>query len=184
MTKDDFNNAISYLCSLSNTRTLTIPSNSVELGAESQLILPHKSLPGSILGGTVWPDVVTEENWKDYRWNPPQYTNYTTQDQNASPKPTWEMLVSARNAYRISELRTKLLSSANNECSRRIVLAYNAKSWTDEIETRLRNETTLEQDLERDRLLNRCRALKTKINNAQTIDVLESIDIYDDVYWS
>ena len=154
------------------------------------LILPYGLLPASRPGGVVWAACTSWAQWRKYEWNPPEFLpmeegffqDYSDSDINASPKPLWQEI---RKAYEVAVprlLREDLTQQLQNECRRRITLAYKADNINDEIFLRLRAAHTPKQDTERDRLLALYQTLKTRIGDS-TLEELEAIDLADDDVW-
>ena len=155
--------------------------------AIGQLVLPHNALPGSKPGGLVEGIGENEASWLAYTWNPPQFLRDlpggTVADTDASDKPTYAELVVASRRGQALDLRKHALNIAKDETQRRIIVAYGATSFDDEVMLRLRNESTTQQDIERDRLRAVYQALKVAINTAD-VHFVWMLDIHSDSLWA
>ena len=159
-------------------------SNLVE---KEGLILPHGVFPGSLPGGVVSNIAENQAVWNTYDWDPPKFLShlpdFSVVDTNASDKPTYVALMVASGAGELDELKGRLLYLLKEETRRRVILAYEASSFEDELMIRLRGEGTPAQDIERDRLRTVYRGLKTTIN-AGSLSKLQALDIQSDSVWA
>ena len=138
---------------------------------ESQgLVLPHGIMPGSYDGGE--DTNFDEAEWEDYKWNPPEISEDQSVDSEASAKPTWQELENAREPQIERELRDKILLQLETMVTDKIIRAYGADDWQDEIQKRLGGRTTAEQDEERDRLIDEHKKEVRRIK-AMNLDELE-----------
>ena len=154
-------------------------------------VVPHGIFPG-VKGWETLPVFATEEAWDAYQWNPPQYGReypqdddpdifeplqelYSTVDPDASPKPTWEELTGALASWQLANKRVDLLEELGEACKIRIIMAYGADDWQDEIQKRLRGDTTAEQDTKRDKLRATHKKFTTWVNDPdRTLAELEA----------
>ena len=118
------------------------------------LRLPHGVPP-------LWEDPheeIDEAAWAAVEWNPPAGQAVSHPDPTASPKPSMQWL-----RLRNTPSAADLVQAVRIVARRRIVRAYGATSEIDEVHRRLGGETTLAQNVERDRLRAVCRQLITQI---------------------
>ena len=152
-----------------------------------QLVLPYNSLPGSKPGGEVKGIGKNEASWLAYTWNPPQFLSHLPQnaavDLNASDKPSYADLVIASGQRELIDLRESTTYVAKEEAQRRIVLAYGATSFDNEIMLRLRGDATTQQNTERDRLRAVYNSLKTTIKTG-SLSQLRVLDLQSDSVWA
>ena len=136
--------------------------------------------------------VLTESEWGTYQWNPPQYLveRYPDPDPDASPKPTWAEIVTARDAALPIQLREQLTQSVNAEEERRICAAYLddlpvLQTVQNEILYRLRATTAdlAAKNTERDRLHFRAVALVAGLDT-MTLEELQAFDPAQDIHWA
>ena len=131
------------------------------------VVLPWGYWPGSYPGGTY--PFATSEEWDSYDWNPPEFMQGpdfpSEPDQRASDKPTWDQIMAAGEAAIARQDRDRAFDDLREECRSRITLAYGEATSEDEVFLRLRNRQTLEQDAERERLLEVYAGLKDRLGN-------------------
>ena len=149
--------------------------------------LPYGLDPGSIPGG--WNAPLTQEDWDDYQWNPPEYMTheYPDADPDASDKPTWQQILDASIPAKQGRISNNLIFTANQEVTRRIALAYHplaGRARNKEWQVRLSGIDLTAQDAERVRLIAVCHAIEVRINAATTTTQLEAIDIASDSVWN
>ena len=137
--------------------------------------LPFDAMPGEPPDGDEI--VFTEDTWNSHRWNPPGAVAYPpdTFDADASPKPTWAMLVAAVAPAELAQARERAIADLKALCRRKITAAYGATSLNDEMLLRLRNGETAAQNTERDRLRVLFQMQKTAINAATTTAAVEGL---------
>ena len=135
------------------------------------LKLPHGIRPGAKPGGEDFN--FDEERWNAFEWNPPGDFPELPADVNASPKPRWDQITGV---YDQAEklVFIAILEKAIDELYReKIIMAYGAISWEDEIQKRLRGATTSDQDVKRDELRAEAKAEKAKLATL-TLDQLKN----------
>ena len=144
--------------------------------------MPFGQLPGASIGYDV--EILNEIDWDAYQWNPPQYLvdRYPDPDPNASRKPTWADIVAARDVQLPIYLRQQHTAALSAECKTRITRAYGANDWQDEIEMRLRGESTDEHDTERARL-RAIYAVQKIALGSMTVTQLKAFNPSDDGMW-
>ena len=132
------------------------------------LVLPFGATPGEYPGGER--HTFTEDAWLLYRWNPPGFIAYPDDawDENASPMPTWSMLLQAVGPAELAQAQHAAIAEIHELCQRKITVAYGATNLTDEMLLRLRDGETANQNTERDRLRGLFRARRDAINAAAT----------------
>ena len=148
---------------------------------------PYGLDPGSVPGGRNTP--ITEAEWNNYQWNPPQYMidQHPDIDPDASVKPTWQQITDAVAPARLAQDLPQMIKLANSEATRRIAVNYHPQAGIDrnkEWEVRFFGVDLTAQNAERIRLIAVCHALEVRINAAQTIVELDAIDIESDSVWS
>lgn len=139
------------------------------------IILPHGCIPYGIQGE------ITEEIWREISWNPPAgYEHLTKADPDGSNKPTYATVIAIVEERKYAAVL--LIAALRIECHKRINAAYGAEGWDNEIELRLRGDTTADQDIERDRLRAVC---KSKIVEVLTMTPTQRMvfDAEDDSIW-
>ena len=150
------------------------------------LVLPYNAFPGSRPGGIVSNIAETEAHWATYTWNPPQFishlSDFSVTDTDASNKPTYASLMSASKKDELTDLRRYTLNLLKSEVRRRIILAYGADSFEDEVMRRLRGDKTPDQDIKRDRLRTTYNLLKATALTANA-KALKALDILSDATW-
>ena len=159
--------------------------------AKGGLIMPYRIYPASLPNGEFAEAVCTSwARWKTYEWNPPEFMpvnaellqQYGDTDFDASDKPRWQEI---RRAYEKFSIKSRLSiypDAMRHECRSRITSIYGADDLDDEILMRLRGESTTDQDTERDRLRDKCKALVLSLN-ALSVEDLENYDVSDDNLW-
>ena len=118
------------------------------------------------------PSAPTAAEWDAFPWSP------------AKDKPTWEQLMAACFYGLAARNKATILEALKSECSRRITAAYGMTEWRDEMEMRLRGESTKAQDAERERIRARYATLKARLNAKDIYDfAAESFDATLDSHW-
>ena len=133
---------------------------------------------------------ITEDDWRAYRWNPPQSSSRLNPDNAADAKPTWMQLVTAA-AEKLQEEAVKRLRA---DCASRITRGYGELTPQDENHQRLKAmEPGADDDLqrritaghaERDRLLARYHEIKTWLLTLTDLDRLKNLTFETDDYWT
>ena len=119
-------------------------------------------------------ETLTFNDWHHQPWN-----------DDTRSKPTWEdVLHSSPTQHRINAIADRV-QRVTAECKRRITQsAYGAMNWDEEIEDRLSGRATPEQDVERERIRTKHKALRDWIQHAdRTLEALEAFDPADDIHW-
>ena len=160
----------------------------LQLGKDGH-IWPYGFIPGAKLAGENKDVYSTRDKWESYNANPPQFliSEYPDPDPNASSHLSYDDLIAASNKYKREEIKKKKeynIELLNAECERRIALQYGAidGKFNTEMKLRLRGITTVEQDIERDRLRGIHDTLRAQIKTS-TVSKLGELDVTANTHW-
>ena len=180
ISRDDLTLAITWLHSH--------PATDPELGQPYPTRLPYDAYPGQTPDGLI--DLTTRDAWNWYRWNPPEYLDYTEHQADCMAKPTWDMIIGAL----VSVRQEQAIDRLDSVCTARITAGYGEQNEKAELHFRLRatesgasNADKIRQadgNTERDRLRARYQAITAWINTITDPDILRNLDFSDDEYWS
>ena len=146
--------------------------------ADGLIKLPHGLTPEWPMG-----TIVTNDVWLATDWNPPTGAAVRTADPNASLRPSYQRVQFYERRHRLEAKRRTIVGTLSAECHRRIYTQYGAADWREEVERRLNGETSPEQDIERERLRARYRALRDGFT-ALSDDALLAFDPAADDNWA
>lgn len=119
---------------------------------------------------------VTEALWNAKSWNPPgQRHTRSESDPLASAKPAWSTLVARYGSQHLRDAILEASKSLRLVGRDAITLAYGARDRDDELNIRLRGDSTAAQDRERERLRARYNAVAAEIAAVATQAELDAI---------
>lgn len=171
----------------------------LDLLVQRGLTLPYGLQPGMYPGGWQSGVITSRSRWEQYNtatlWNPPGFLkhldDYTDADTNAGTAPTWDELRAAaveattiNTAVAFAASKADKLIELKDKTRMRIANAYGETTFYEEVELRLRDGQTEEQDTERERIRTKYREIKARIEGATRQTELDDIDIMDDSLWS